>query len=98
MSYRDYPKSARRIAASAIQRNKRLGNRCATQVGKVRAQQLAKGKPVSKETVKRTYSYLSRGKTYVDPNNPYSCGSISFDLWGGKPMLRWAKQKLKKSQ
>lgn len=95
-SYSDYPKVARSKASSAIKRNKRKGNRCATQVGKVRARQLAKGKPISKQTVKRTYSYLSRGKVYVNPQNPNSCGSISYDLWGGDPMLKWAKKVLKK--
>ena len=96
MSFRDYPEAAKQKAKSAIQRNAKRGNRCATQVGKVRAQQLAQGKPLSLETVKRTFSYLSRGKAYQDPANPNSCGSISYDLWGGDPMLRYARKKLGK--
>ena len=96
MSYRDYPQAARAKAKSAIERNAKRGNRCATQVGKVRAQQLAQGKPLSLETVKRTYSYLSRGKAYGDPANRNTCGSISYDLWGGDPMLRYTKKKLGK--
>jgi hypothetical protein len=96
MSFSDYPKAAKAKAKSAINRNAKRGNRCATQVGKVRAQQLAQGKPLSLETVKRIYSYLSRGKAYADPANPNSCGSISYDLWGGDPMLNYAKRKLKK--
>ncbi len=36
------------------------GNKCATQTGKVRAQQLAKGEGISLETIKRMHSYLSR--------------------------------------
>lgn len=97
MSYRDYPQAARAKAKSAIKRNAKRGNRCATQVGKVRAQQLAQGKPLSKTTLQRTYSYLSRGKAYDDPNNPNSCGSISYDLWGGDPMLAYTRKKLGKS-
>lgn len=96
MSFRDYPKAARQKARSAIRRNSVQGNRCATQVGKVRAQQLAQGKPLSLETVKRTYSFLSRGKAYQDSADPDSCGSISFDLWGGDPMLGYTRRKLGK--
>jgi len=97
-SHRDYPQAARQKAASAIKRNQKTGNRCATQVGKIRAQQLAQGKPVSQETLKRTFSYLSRGKAYVDPQNPDSCGSISYDLWGGDPMLAYARKVLGKNR
>ena len=96
MSFNDYPKAARHKAKSAIERNKRNSNRCATQVGKVRAQQIAQGKPLSEDTLKRTFSYLSRGKTYQNPNDPNSCGSVSFDLWGGDPMLWYARRKLVK--
>lgn len=96
MSHRDYPQTARAKAKSAIIRNSKRGNRCATQVGKVRAQQLAQGKPISGETLKRTFSYLSRGQAYNDPANPNSCGSISYDLWGGNPMLRYTRKKLGK--
>lgn len=96
MSYRDYPQAARQKAKSAIKRNAKRGNRCATQVGKVRAQQLAQGKPISETTLKRTFSYLSRGQAYNNPADPNSCGSISFDLWGGNPMLDYTKRKLGK--
>ncbi|MFA5366153.1 MAG: hypothetical protein WC325_13305 [Candidatus Bathyarchaeia archaeon] len=96
MNYQNYPAAAKQKAKTAIERNKQTGNRCATQVGKVRAQQLSQSKPLSETTIKRTYSYLSRGKTYADSNNPNSCGSISYDLWGGDPMLIYTKKVLKK--
>ena len=96
MNYSDYPKAAKQKAKSAIERNKQQYNKCATQVGKVRAQQLSQGKPISETTLMRTYSYLSRGKAYDDPNNRNSCGSISYDLWGGDPMLNYTKRKLGK--
>jgi hypothetical protein len=96
MSYKDYPQSARQKAKSAIERNNRQNNRCATQVGKVRAQQISQGKPLSRSTLERTYSYLSRGKAYVNPGDKNTCGSISYDLWGGDPMLRYTKRKLGK--
>jgi hypothetical protein len=96
MSYRDYPKAASDKASSGIKRNKALDNKCATQVGKVRAQQIAQRKPLSKKTLERTHSYLSRAQTYVNPDNPNTCGSISHDLWGSPPMLRYTKKKLNK--
>ena len=49
-----------------VELNERNGNKCATQTGKVRAQQLAKGEGISLETIKRMHSYLSRAETYYD--------------------------------
>jgi len=37
-SYNDYPKAAVEAAKQGIKRNEALGNKCGTQVGKVRAQ------------------------------------------------------------
>ena len=62
---------------------------------KVRAQQLAQGKPISAETIKRMYSYLSRAEEYYDEGDSKACGTISYLLWGGKAGLRWAGSKLK---
>ena len=74
--------------------NEEIGNRCATQVGKVRATQIMKGEPLSKETIRRTYSYLSRAAEYYKPEDSAACGTISYLLWGGEPMLRWAESKM----
>lgn len=93
-SFSDYPKAVSNNAKSGIALNQRVNNRCATQVGKVRAQQLANGEPISIETVKRMYSYLSRAEEYYDPSDTKACGTISYLLWGGKAGLRWAKSKL----
>ena len=65
-TYTDYPQAAVDAAKQGIKRNKDNNNKCATQVGKVRATQLAAGKPISKETIKRMYSYLSRAEEYYD--------------------------------
>lgn len=94
-TYSDYPTSVRNNAKRGIALNKKVNNKCATQVGKVRAQQLAKGEPISKETIKRMYSYLSRAQEYYDEGDTTSCGYISYLLWGGKSALRWAESKLK---
>lgn len=94
-SYADYPDAVKNNAQRGIELNEKQGNKCATQVGKVRAQQLAQGEAVSVETIERMYSYLSRAEEYYDEGNTEACGTISYLLWGGKAGLRWATRKLK---
>jgi len=94
-SYGGYPESASNNAKLGIKRNKELGNKCATQVGKVRGQQLARGEKFTLPTLKRIYSYLSRAAEYYDPSKPEACGTISYLLWGGKSMLNWTESKIK---
>jgi len=94
-SYSDYPKSVKNNAKRGIDLNERQNNKCGTQVGKVRAKQLAKGEPISVETIKRMHSYLSRAETYYDPNKSTECGTISYLLWGGKAALGWSRNKLR---
>ncbi len=94
-SYNDYPKSVSNNAKRGIELNEKVGNKCATQVGKIRAQQLAQGKPISKETIKRMFSYLSRAEVYYEKGDTESCGYISYLLWGGKSAKSWAESKLK---
>jgi len=94
-SYSDYPESVSNNAKRGIDLNKAVGNKCATKVGKVRAQQLANGEPVSEKTVKRMFSYLSRAEVYYDAGDKESCGYISYLLWGGKSAKTWAESKLK---
>lgn len=94
-SYSDYPDSASNNAKRGIELNEKNNNKCATQVGKVRAQQLADGKPVSVETIKRMHSYLSRAEEYYDESDTQACGTISYFLWGGLSAKRWAESKLK---
>lgn len=91
-SFTDYPKAARLAAERGIRLNEAVNNKCATGVGKIRAQQLANGQPVSLSTVKRMYSYLSRAATYYDPSDDKACGTISYLLWGGEPALRWSER------
>lgn len=93
-SYSDYPEAVKENAARGIRLNEEVNNKCATQVGKVRAQQLAKGEPISLETIKRMYSYLSRAKEYYNPDDTKACGTISYLLWGGPEALGWSERKL----
>ena len=97
-SYNDYPQSAKDNAERGIRLNEEIGNRCATQVGKIRAQQIMNGENLSMETIKRTYSYLSRAAEYYNPDDTEACGTISYLLWGGEPMLRWAESKMKQEE
>jgi len=94
-SYSDYGEGIRNNAKRGIELNEKNGNKCATQVGKVRAQQLANGEGISVETLKRMYSYLSRAETYYDETDMNACGTISFLLWGGKAGLAYSRNKLK---
>ena len=94
-SYSDYPSGVKNNAKKGIKLNEKNNNKCATQTGKVRAQQLAQGKPITIETIKRMFSYLSRAQEYYDENDTKACGTISYLLWGGKAALRWAGAKLK---
>jgi hypothetical protein len=61
-SFSDYPDAVKNNAKRGIEFNEKVNNKCATPVGKVRAQQLAQGKPVSVETITRMYSYLSKSR------------------------------------
>lgn len=66
-----------------------------TAVGLARARQFSRRENVSMETVKRTYSYLSRARAYYEPgkNTP---GTQAYLGWGGDAGLTWAKRLLKK--
>ena len=95
-TFNDYPDAVSNNAKRGIELNKKVNNKCATQVGKIRAQQLANKEKISVETLKRMYSYLSRAQEYYDEGNKEACGTISYLLWGGKAGLRWSESKLKK--
>lgn len=95
MTYNDYPQEISEAAERGIRLNDEVANRCATQVGKVRAQQLANREPITTITVKRMYSYLSRAQVYYDRDDDTACGTISYLLWGGDPALRWSERVLR---
>ncbi len=95
-SYSDYGSGIKNNAKKGIELNESNGNKCATQTGKVRAQQLAKGESISLETIKRMHSYLSRAEGEYDKSDESSdCANISYLLWGGKAALSWSRNKLR---
>jgi len=91
----DYPQAAVDNAIRGMKLNEKIGNECATLVGKARANQLANRENLSLETIERTYSFLSRAKEYYNPDDTEACGTISYLLWGGEEMLRWCERILK---
>ena len=95
-SYDDYPELIRKNAQKALDYIERTGNpnNCMTQVGKVRAQQLAQGKPISIETVKRMKAYISRHQKDLQASKSYDdgCGLLAMDAWGGVEALPWVER------
>lgn len=97
----DYPQTAVNAAKKALKfKDDNSQMDCGTLVGWARANQIAKRENLSNKTIKRTYSFLSRAKTYdtgsfTDKDGKYVCGSIMYAAWGGNSMLTWAKKKTK---
>lgn len=94
-TYADYGDAVKNNAKRGIELNKKNGNKCATATGKQRAQQLANGRGISLDTIKRMYNYLNRAEHDYDPNDTKACGTISYLLWGGKSALSWSRNKLR---
>lgn len=94
-SFSDYPDAVSNNAKRGRLLNEKHGMKCATAIGRRRSADLEAKRPVSVETIKRMYSYLSRASEYYDPSDTSACGTISFLLWGGKSALNWSRSKLK---
>jgi hypothetical protein len=96
-SYQDYPQSVREAARIAREQNDKVGGKCMTLVGKRRSADLEAGRPVSRETIARMVSYLSRAKDVYEQNKSdrESCAYIAYKGWGGETALTWAENKLK---
>ena len=100
-SFNDYPEGVVSAAKRGIELNEENGMKCATQVGKVRAQQLANRENVSLDTIKRMRSFLLRQKDNYDlatKRKDYNaCGYISYLLWGGEDAIAWTEKKLRQA-
>jgi hypothetical protein len=93
-SYTDYPESAKNAAKRALDWAEKNGwGDCGTPIGKARANQLAKGEPISEETIARMASFARHAQ---NKDNPYSesCGRLMWDAWGGTAGIEWAQNKL----
>jgi HK97 family phage prohead protease len=97
-SYSDYPESVKNNARKVLKYVDEFGwGPCGTPVGKQRANQLANGEPVSVDTIKRMFSYLSRHEVDLQTSSSYEdgCGRLMYDAWGGKEALVWSRNKIK---
>jgi hypothetical protein len=93
-SYTDYPSGARSNAKRALEWAEKNGwGDCGTGVGKARANQLAKGEPISRDTIARMASFKRHEQ---NKDTPYSegCGGLMWDAWGGSAGVNWAISKL----
>ena len=97
-TYSDYPEAVKNNARRVLKYVDENGwGPCGTPVGKQRANQLANGEPVSVDTIKRMFSYLSRHEVDLESSSSYEdgCGLLMYDAWGGKAALTWSRNKLK---
>jgi hypothetical protein len=97
-THSDYPDGVKSNAKKALEYANTNGwGSCGTPVGKQRANQLAKGEPISVDTIKRMYSFLSRHEGDLQSSTAYGdgCGKLMYDAWGGKAALGWSRNKLR---
>ena len=97
-SFSDYGDGVKGNAKRVLEYVEKNGwGSCGTPVGKQRVNQLAKGQPISVDTIKRMYSYLSRHEVDLQNSKSYGdgCGKLMYDAWGGKAALSWSRNKLR---
>lgn len=94
-TYNDYPKSAQNNAKRALKYAEKNGwGRCGTAVGKQRANQLAKGENISRETIARMAAF-ARHLQYDNKELGDGCAKLMILAWGGREGIEWAQRKLK---
>lgn len=94
-SYDDYPQSARNAAKKALDWADKNGwGDCLESTGKARANQLANGENITRDTIARMASF-KRHQQYKDVPYSEGCGGLAWDAWGGTSGVEWAINKLK---
>ncbi len=94
-TYNDYPKAATENAKIALRWAEENGwGDCGTPVGKARANQLANGENISRETISRMASF-DRHRENSDKPLGDGCGRLMWLAWGGDEGIEWASRKLK---
>jgi len=99
------PKSVQNNAKKALEARAKAppSRRAMTRVGLARANQLANGDNVSRSTLLRMVSYLSRARDNYDKakakglNAEQSPAIQAYLGWGGASALTWARSELNKS-
>lgn len=93
-TYNDYPEQATENAKIALRYAKEFGwGDCGTPVGKSRANQLAKGEPISEDTISRMASF-ERHRQNSQKELGDGCGRLMWLAWGGDAGIEWAQRKL----
>ena len=93
-SYNDYPQGASNNAKRAIAFKEKNGSKCGTQVGWVRARQLADKKNITRDTIARMASF-ERHRQNSKKELGDGCGRLMWLAWGGDEGIEWAQRKLK---
>ena len=94
-SYDDYPKAASENAKIALRYAEENGwGDCGTPVGKQRANQLAKGEAISRDTIARMAGF-ERHRQNSTKELGDGCGRLMWLAWGGDEGIEWAQRKLK---
>jgi hypothetical protein len=93
-SYSDYPKQASENAKIALRWAEENGwGECGTPVGKKRANDLAAGRPLSRETIARMAAF-ERHRQNSQKELGDGCGRLMWLAWGGDAGIEWAQRKL----
>jgi hypothetical protein len=94
-TYNDYPKAARRNAQTALNWAEKNGwGSCLEATGKRRANQLAKGDNISRDTIARMAAF-ERHRQNSKKKLGDGCGRLAWLAWGGDEGIAWAQRKLK---
>jgi hypothetical protein len=93
-SYSDYPKQASENAKVALRWADENGwGECGTPVGKARANQLAKGEAITRDTIARMAAF-ERHRQNSQKELGDGCGRLMWLAWGGDAGIEWAQRKL----
>jgi hypothetical protein len=93
-SYTDYPKAASENAKIALRWAEENGwGDCGTPVGKKRANDLASGRPLSRDTIARMAAF-ERHRQNSQKELGDGCGRLMWLAWGGDAGIEWAQRKL----
>lgn len=101
-SYNDYPDSAKNNAQKVLDWREKYGSEVKgmTRVGWVRANQLAKGRNISRSTIARMSAFQRHKKnsevSAENKSTPWKDkGYVAWLGWGGTSGINWASKKLK---
>ena len=93
-SYNDYPEAAKQNAKIALRWAEENGwGDCGTDVGKMRANQLANGENITRDTISRMAAF-ERHRQNSQKELGDGCGRLMWLAWGGDEGIAWAQRKL----